>query len=104
MVCVFIVLPLSASLAASLTDYELTSGRGTFVGLGNYYALLVGDGGDAGTFRAALWHTLRFALVSVAIEFVLGFALAMLLNRVVRWGGLARTLLVVPIMVAPTVS
>ena len=35
---------------------------------------------------------------------MLGFALALLLNRVVRLGGLARTLLVVPIMVAPTVS
>ena len=40
----------------------------------------------------------------MAIEFGLGFALALLLNRVVRLGGLARTLLVVPIMVAPTVS
>ena len=104
MVGVFIVLPLAASLAASLTDYELTSGRGAWIGFGNYYDLLVGDGSDAGTFRAALGHTLRFAFVSVAIEFGLGFALALLLNRVVRLGGLARTLLVVPIMVAPTVS
>lgn len=103
MVGLLIVLPLAASLAASLTDYELTTGRGAWVGLGNYYDLLLGDGG-AGTFRAALGHTLRFALISLAIEFVLGFALALLLNRVVRFGGLARTLLVMPIMVAPTVS
>lgn len=104
MVGVFIVLPLAASLAASLTSYELTTGRGAFVGFGNYIELLASDGGDAGTFRAALGHTLRFALASVAIEFGLGFALALLLNRVVRLGGLARTLLVAPIMVAPTVS
>lgn len=104
MVGALIVLPLLASLAASLTNYALTSGHATWVGLGNYFDLLIGDGGDAGTFRAALGHTLRFAFVSVAIEFVLGFALALLLNRVVRLGGLARTLLVIPIMVAPTVS
>ncbi len=104
MVGAIIVLPLGASLAASLTDYELTSGRASWVGLGNYFALLVGDGGDAGTFRAALGHTLRFSLASLAIEFVLGFTLALLLNRVVRLSGPARTLLVLPIMVAPTVS
>lgn len=104
MVGFFIVLPLLASLGASLTSYELTSGQGAWVGLRNYHDLLIGDGGAAGTFRAALGHTLRFAFVSVAIEFVLGFALALLLNRVVRLGGAARTLLVMPIMVAPTVS
>lgn len=104
MVGLFIGLPLIASMFYSVTNFELTSQKMEWVGLGNYVDLLVSDGTDAGTFRAALNHTFRFAVVSVLIELLLGFALALLLNRVARFGGLVRTLLVMPIMIAPTVS
>ncbi len=98
-----IVLPLVASLVYSLTDIELTQREWRWVGLGNYRALLFGESG-AGSFIAALRITARFALASLLIEFVLGFGLALILNRIGRSGGLVRTLLVMPIMIAPTVS
>jgi ABC-type sugar transport system permease subunit len=104
MVAAFIVLPLAASIVVSFSNYSLTRPDFAWLGLENYFDLLWRDGDSAGTFVAALRHSFFFATVSVAIEFILGFGLALLLNRVVRLSGLLRTLLVLPIMIAPTVS
>ena len=100
----FIVVPLVASVVISFTSYDLTRTGASWVGLENYTDLLWKDGSGAGTFLAALRHSFLFGFTSVAIEFVLGFSLALLLNQVVRLSGLLRTLLVLPIMIAPTVS
>lgn len=104
----FIVLlifgPLLVSLVLSTTTFDLSSPRTSFVGLGNYIDLIVREGGAAGTFRASLVHSLTFSVVSVSIEFAIGFLLALLLNRSFRLSGFVRTLLVLPIMIAPTVS
>ena len=100
----FIVVPLVASVVISFTSYDLTRTGASWVGLENYTDLLWKDGSGAGTFLAALRHSFFFGFTSVAIEFVLGFSLALLLNQVVRLSGLLRTLLVLPIMIAPTVS
>jgi multiple sugar transport system permease protein len=104
MIAAFILLPLLASIAVSFTNYSLTRPGIAWVGLKNYQDLLIGDGAAAGTFLAALRNSLIFGIVSVGIEFVLGFILALLLYRVTKGSGILRTLLVLPIMVAPAVS
>jgi multiple sugar transport system permease protein len=100
----FIVLPLLASVVISFTNYDLTHAGAAWIGLRNYFALLSRDGNSAGTFLAALRNSFFFGFTSVAIEFTVGFGLALLLNRTVRLSGMLRTLLVLPIMIAPTVS
>lgn len=99
-----IVLPLVASLLISTTNYDLTTANLRWLGVRNYLDLLVNEGDGAGAFRAALRHSFLFSGASVGLEFGLGFGLALLLNRTIRLSGLVRTLLILPIMIAPTVS
>jgi multiple sugar transport system permease protein len=70
-----------------------------WVGLANYRAVLT-----SGTFWDSLAITAVFALVSLLIEFFLGFGLALMLARVVRGAGLLRTLLLIPTMLTPAVA
>lgn len=53
---------------------------------------------------AALVHTVYFTLVSVAIEFVLGLALAMVMNRAVKGIGLIRAGALIPWAIPTAVS
>lgn len=70
-----------------------------WVGLANYRAVLT---------SGAFWDTVRitvvFSLIALVIEFVLGFALALMLARVVRGSGLLRTLILIPTMLTPAVA
>jgi multiple sugar transport system permease protein len=54
-------------------------------------------------FRNALWVTIRFVTFSVAIETVLGFALALFCLREFRGIRLLRTTLIVPMVITPVV-
>ncbi len=86
-------LPLAWTFWESLHLHDLRMpwrGR-PFVGLGHYAAAL----SDARLAFAAL-RTLAFALVSVAIEILLGLALALGLDALRRARGTARTLLLLP--------
>jgi multiple sugar transport system permease protein len=56
---------------------------------------------DDDIFRTALWNTLVFAVVAVAVEIVLGLTLAILVASVSRFKGLVRTVLIVPILMPP---
>src|SRR5215207_5834874 len=58
------------------------------------FARLASDG----FFLDALWHTLVYAAVALTCEFLLGLALAVLLNRETRGRGLFRAALLVPLM------
>ncbi|MGA7614779.1 MAG: sugar ABC transporter permease [Thermoanaerobaculia bacterium] len=62
-----------------------------FVGLANYVEILSDP-----RFVAALMHTLVFTVISVALELVLGLALAISLNRVFRGRGVIRAATLVP--------
>jgi multiple sugar transport system permease protein len=52
-------------------------------------------------FRISLKNTVLFAIASVAIEMVLGLALAILVSSATRLKGIVRTLLIVPILMPP---
>jgi multiple sugar transport system permease protein len=68
------------------------------VGLGNYINLW----GDA-QFRNALFVTVSFVTVAVAIETVLGLALALFCAREFRGIRLIRTVLIIPMVITPVV-
>jgi multiple sugar transport system permease protein len=68
----------------------------TFTGLDNIRHLLTDW-----LFVVTLRNTLIFVVVSVAVELVLGFALALIVSGVPRAKGLVRTLMILPILVPP---
>jgi ABC-type sugar transport system permease subunit len=93
--------PLGWTLWESLHEHDLRMpwlGR-PFVGLSNYLAIL----GDA-RFWGALGHTMFFTVVSIALELVLGFVLALAMNRAFRGRGVVRAAVLVPWAIPTVVS
>ena len=94
------VYPVGHTIYTGFTNLNFISTTPTkWIGLGNYRTYL---GSSTGV--ATLRHTFVFMLLATTIETVLGFALALLLNRMVRGRGVARTLLLLPMMFAPVVA
>jgi len=98
---VMLAFPTGYVLIVSLRDFQLTNptAGNPFVGLENYRTLLSDP-----AFFAALWKSVLFTVASVALTFVLGMAIALLLNRRDLWGtGLTRTVILVPLILTPLV-
>ena len=96
---VFNIFPLIYSLGYSFTDFRASSNApAAFIGLQNYRDLLDDD---------HVWNnfsvTARYVLLSVGGQVLLGFGVAMLLNRRIPFKGLFTTLLLVPMMMSPVV-
>ena len=96
---VFNIFPLIYSLGYSFTDFRASSNApASFVGLQNYRDLLADD---------HVWNnfsvTARYVLLSVGGQVLLGFGVALLLNRRIPFKGLFTTLLLVPMMMSPVV-
>src|SRR6201993_2616902 len=96
---VFNIFPLLYSLGFSFTDYRAASNRPAhFVGLENYQELLTDDG---------IWNnftiTAKYVIISVAGQVIVGFGLALLLNRPIPGKGLLTTILLLPMMMSAAV-
>lgn len=83
--------PLFDTVRLSFTDAKLVGTEGTFVGFANY-AKLIGNAG----FQRALVTTTFFAIISVAVEMVLGVLTALLLNQPFYGRTVLRALLILP--------
>ncbi len=82
----------------SFTRLMLTSRQPpTFVGLANFAQAFFHDS----HFWRAIWLTLYYALGSVAGQFILGFALALLINRRFRGEATFSMLLLFPLIATP---
>jgi multiple sugar transport system permease protein len=95
---VFAIYPLFYSLRLSFTDLTAATGTGNWVGLDNYKALLV----DPQFWNAAATSAIMVT-AEVAIEVVLGTALALFFNLQLRGSWLVRGILVLPMLITPTV-
>jgi multiple sugar transport system permease protein len=96
---VFNIFPLLYSLGYSFTDFRAsTNAPANFVGLANYRALLN---------DAFIWSnfaiTAKYVIVSVTGQVLVGFGVAMLLNRAIPFKGLITTLLLLPMMLSMAV-
>ena len=95
---VFTIYPLFHSLRLSFTDLTAASGTGHWVGLDNYRALLVDP---------LFWNAARNSLVmvtaSVAIQVVLGVALALFFDLDLRGAWIVRGILLLPMLMTPIV-
>jgi ABC-type sugar transport system permease subunit len=95
------IFPLLYSLAVSFNVYDLRQEvLWNFVGLAHYGKILTGDA----RFWGALATTLRIGITAVAIEFVLGFGIALLLYYPIRGRRVFTTLLILPVMISPVVT
>lgn len=82
------------SLYLSLTDSTLGS-LGNFIGLSNYIEML-----DDDLFYVAVRNTAYYAVVSVPLQLVLAFVLAVLLNKKLAGIGIFRTIFYLPSVIA----
>lgn len=83
--------PVGQTVWRSLTNLDLISGVGEFVGLANYSALL-----DDAVFRSSMNFTVIFVVVSTVLQLGLGLAIALLLNAPFRGRIVARGLNLLP--------
>ncbi len=70
-----------------------------YIGIANYQTLL-----SDSRFRAALLHTVIFTVISVAIEFVLGMCLALVMSKAMHGIGIVRTIALIPWAIPTAVS
>ena len=96
---VFNIFPLIYSLGYSFTDFRASSNQpANFIGLDNYRGLL-GDEHIWNNFSV----TAKYVLVSVGGQVLVGFGVALLLNRKIPGKGLLTTLLMLPMMMSMAV-
>lgn len=70
-----------------------------FIGFENYLYLLKDP-----EFRLATWNTLRFTVISVGLETLLGLAIALVIHSRFRGRGLVRTAILIPWAIPTVVS
>jgi multiple sugar transport system permease protein len=95
------IYPVLYNLWLSLHSYNLSElYRGIhFVGMQNYAAELSDP-----YFWSALRNSLIITLTSLALELPIGMALAMLLYDPIRWNGVFRFLIILPLLLIPAVT
>ena len=92
-----VVAPMVYSFVLSFTNADLKyRGIGDFVGISNYIHVLSDT-----YFRGSIATTFIFSFVVVAIEFVIGFGIALLLNTNIKGKNIFFSIIIVPMMITP---
>ncbi len=98
---VLTVYPLIFTVYYGFTDFNLLKHMrkpAEFIWFGNYIKLFSNE-----YFRQSVVNTVKFTILAVAFEMVIGFALALLVNSIKRGQKLLRTLFLLPYLL-PTVT
>jgi len=96
----FQLVPIAHGILISLRRFTLWSLEPAFVGLQNYARVLT----NPLFYRYALPNTFLFLGLAVSLELVFGLAIALLINRRFPGDNLVKTLLLLPLLVAPVVT
>jgi multiple sugar transport system permease protein len=92
--------PIGYSIYLSLQRYDLRfPGQAEFIGLDNYVSVLTSP-----YWWIAFWNTVIITVVSVAIELVLGMALAVVMHRTIFGRGAVRTSILIPYGIVTVVA
>jgi multiple sugar transport system permease protein len=97
----FNVYPLFYNIVLSFTNKQLSQDEYEFVGTRNYHTIF--DAVANPKFGQALRTTASFVLVGVVIELLLGFSLALAMQRKFRAKPVVLTVLLIPMMLSPAV-
>ncbi|MGL5379952.1 carbohydrate ABC transporter permease [Clostridium sp.] len=95
---VIVIYPLLKGVMFSFTNWNGFSQSYKFVGLDNYKRLLTDP-----NVRLALFNTIIYGFGSTLLQNVLGLAYAIFLNAKFRGRGIARTIIYLPVMIAPLI-
>ena len=96
---IIIVFPLAFTIITSFYDYTLLNpNHDDFVGLENYQEVL-----EEEYIGHSVIITIQFVLATVFIEFIIGFALALALDKVQRFKSVYYLILLAPLMINPVV-
>lgn len=97
---VVVAYPIGNALYLSFFNYRLTDPNGReFLFLKNYAVILTDS-----TWWDAVWVSTLIMVITVAIEFVLGMALAMVMNKIVLPRRTLRTIVLIPYSIITVVS
>jgi multiple sugar transport system permease protein len=90
------IYPFISLLVMAFSTVKFEEGRiiWTYSGLDNFYTFV----GDA-TFITAVRNTVLFVMVTVLLEIVFGFLLALIVSQLTRLASIARAVLMIPILV-----
>jgi multiple sugar transport system permease protein len=93
------VIPICYAVWMSFTDQSLTSATpGAFVGFSNFARAVFTP-----QFAGSLMVTLIFVVFGLAIQFTIGYLLAVILHRQLRGFQIFRTVLLIPMLLTPVV-
>ena len=92
------IFPLLYSLCLSFTKYIYGSVPPRFIGTENYSRILSDP-----DIRSYFYITAKFVVLAVSAQFLIGFGLALLLNREFKYKGIITTLILLPMMLSPVV-
>jgi multiple sugar transport system permease protein len=96
---IFRYIPIFMAGQASLYDYSLLGGFGSFVGMKNYVRAIEDD-----LFWSSMWVSVQYALMKVPIQVVLSLLLAMFVSRELRGMSAARTIIFFPVVTSLVVA
>lgn len=83
--------PICISVYYSFTNKSLLGKPVKGVGFANYIAILSNP-----DFYNALWNTVVYTVISLGLQLLFGFLVALALNRIKRFQGVFRTLILIP--------
>ena len=96
-ILLMIVAPLAYNFALSFTDWTMSVNKApNFIGLANYIEVF-----KEPRFISSVGHTLVFSLIAIALESVLGIALAVLINRKFHGRRIVQALMLLPVVATP---
>ncbi|MBM3615040.1 MAG: sugar ABC transporter permease [Alphaproteobacteria bacterium] len=97
---IFAILPLAQALDVTFRMGDLSRGKiGDYVGLENYRVVFADS-----AFWQAGWVTLKFTVVAVGLQMILGVGIAFLLHGATFAKGLTRSLLILPLATSAAVT
>lgn len=97
---IFAILPLVQALDVTFRMGDLSRGKiGDYVGLENYRVVFSDT-----TFWSAGWVTLKFTVVAVGLQMILGVGIAFLLHGAAFAKGITRSLLILPLATSAAVT
>ena len=95
---VFVIYPFIQGIRLSFTNWNGYSQSMKYVGIKNYIRLFQ----DANV-KTALVNTLIYGIMSTVIQNILGLGYAMFLNTKFKGRSLVRTIIYMPVMIAPLI-
>lgn len=98
MFAIFIIYPFANGVRISFTNWNGFSQAYEYVGLENYKTLFK----DSNMFRAFI-NTLIYGFGSTLFQQILGLSYALLLNKAFRGRNFARTMIYLPVLIAPVI-